>query len=100
FLLHTGELGTPPPDFSVAVNPAAAIGEAAVSGTIVLTAPAPPGGLTFQLTSSSPAAASVPASVTAAGGTTTASFPVTAHTVAARTDVTISATAGGITHAA
>lgn len=96
FLLHTGELSTPPPDFTLTVGPEAATGEATVTGTITLTAPAPSSGITFQLTSSSPSAASMPTTVTAPGGATTASFPITAHTVTARTDVTITAAASGV----
>jgi hypothetical protein len=52
------------------------------------------------LSSSNPAAATVPASVTVPAGATSASFPVSLQPVAANTAATISAGLGGVTHSA
>ncbi len=51
---------------------------------------------TFQLTSSNPAVASVPATVTATAGFLGGAFPITTSAVSATTVVTITATAGGV----
>jgi hypothetical protein len=62
-------------------------------GTITLDNPAPAAGLTVNLSSSNSAAASVPATVTVAGGATTATFPIVSSEVNAVANVTITATA-------
>jgi len=54
-------------------------------GTVVLTDPAPTGGLVVTLTSSIPAVASVPASITVGSGQTTKQFVITHTAVATRT---------------
>jgi uncharacterized protein (TIGR03790 family) len=70
---------------SLALNPQQLVGGAAITGnsigTITLSATAPSGGTSFSLTSDTPAAASLPASVTVAGGSTSATFPITTYTV-------------------
>ena len=70
---------------SLALNPQQVVGGATFTGnstaTITLSAPAPPGGTSFSLISNSPPAASVPASVTVAGGSTSVTFPITTSTV-------------------
>lgn len=71
-----------------------------VSAALFLDAPAPAGGSVVALSSSSPAAASVPASVTVLAGATVGSFTVTTAPVAAITPVTISAHVGVSTFAA
>src|SRR5205814_2682375 len=67
------------------------------TGTVALGVPAPPGGAVVPLSSSNPAIASVPASVTVAGGATTATFTVSTSPVGANTMVTITAAYGGET---
>ncbi len=64
--------------------------------TLTLANPAPPTGLTFAISSSNTAAATVPASVTIAAGLTSATVPVTG---AAGGTATIRASAAGITDA-
>jgi hypothetical protein len=68
--------------------------------TVNLSGPAPAGGLVIQLSSSIPSAASVPASVTAAAGASSASFTVTCVQIAQSLAVNISATANGVTQTA
>src|SRR5438876_6210215 len=61
---------------------------------------APAGGLSVPLSSSNPAAAAVPASVTVPAGASSASFPVTTAAVSARTTVTLSANINGTSRSA
>ena len=82
---------------SLAVNPAAVIGGASSTGTVTLPGAAPAGGTVVTLSSSDTSAATVPASVTVAAGTTTKTFTVTSKPVAAQASVTISASSGGQT---
>ncbi len=84
---------TPPDTFSVA--PASVLAGDPALGTITLGTAAPPGGRLVALTSSSLAAASVPASVLVAAGSTSATFPVSTGTVAATVAVTLSAALPG-----
>jgi hypothetical protein len=75
-------------DFSVA-------GGTATRGRVVMgRAPGSAGDLVVMLTSSDPAAASVPASVTVLAGETYADFIISSHPVAGPTPVTISGTYG------
>jgi hypothetical protein len=53
-----------------------------------------------ELSSSNPAVATVPASVTVAAGATSATFPVTTSAVASSTSVTITGSAGGASRSA
>ncbi len=80
---------------SLALNQQLVVGGAAFTGnsiaTVTLSAPAPIGGTSFNLASDMPAAASVPASVTVSGGSTSATFSVTTMAVANPTFVKITA---------
>lgn len=80
---------------SVTVNPGSVVGGNGSTGTVTLNGAAPAGGAVVTLSSNSPSIASVPASVTIAQGTNSASFPVTTAGVAASSSVTISASYGG-----
>jgi alpha-galactosidase-like protein len=71
-----------------------------VSAAAVLTGPAPAGGATVSLTSSSTAVASVPESVLVAPGSTSATVQVSAGDVGSTQAVTIMATYGGATRTA
>jgi FG-GAP-like repeat/Cep192 domain 4/Abnormal spindle-like microcephaly-assoc'd, ASPM-SPD-2-Hydin/HYDIN/CFA65/VesB-like, Ig-like domain len=87
----------------VSLSPPTVVGGAtpASNNTVTLNAPAPPGGAVVTLTSSNPAVASVPASVTvAAGATTSPSFSITTTAVAAPAHVMISATYNSVTRSA
>ncbi|HEU4888658.1 MAG TPA: discoidin domain-containing protein [Thermoanaerobaculia bacterium] len=64
-----------------------------VNGTVILGAPAPPGGALVMLASTAPQV-SVPQTVLVPEGSTQAAFPVTTARVGADTDATISATWG------
>ena len=81
---------------AVSVSPASVVGPASATGMVTLTSGAPSGGAVVTLSSSNPAVASVPASVTLAAGATTASFGVTTTSVAASSSATLTATYGGI----
>lgn len=65
------------------------------TGTVSLGFAAPDGGMTVQLSSSNPQAATVPGTVWVAPGDSTASFNVTTFAVSANTSVVITATLGG-----
>ncbi|MCP9493516.1 MAG: thrombospondin type 3 repeat-containing protein [Pyrinomonadaceae bacterium MAG19_C2-C3] len=76
----------------VTLDPTSVVGGATSLGTVTLTGVAPTGGAVVTLRSSRTTAATVPASVTVAGGASTATFIVTTRTVTASTTATISAT--------
>ena len=82
---------------SVTLNVSDVVGGTPVIGTVTLTSGAAAGGLTVALTSDNPAAATVPAAVTVAAGTTSATFPVTTFPVGNSQSALIIANAGGVT---
>jgi hypothetical protein len=92
----------PPPELSAfTLAPSSRTGGLGSTGQVHLSAPAPKGGLTVTLSSSDPAVATVPASVTVPAGSTTAlPFTVTTLPVAQATAATITATAGGASRTA
>jgi len=85
----------PPSPDSVTLLPGNFSGGQSSIGTVYL-AGTSAGGLVLGLSSSNTAVATVPSSVTAPAGATTASFTVTTVPVAQSTPVTITATAGGV----
>jgi hypothetical protein len=92
----------PPPATlsSLTLNPSSVIGGLQSStGRVTLTAPAPAGGATVLLSSSS-GAASVPSSVFVPAGATSATFTVNTPIVLLSTSVTISASYNGTTRTA
>jgi hypothetical protein len=70
---------------------------ASSTGTVNLQLPAAPGALTVQLTSSNPAVASVPASVTVPAGATSVVFPITTGAVLSNTPVLFTGSLNGTT---
>jgi hypothetical protein len=80
---------------ALTLNPASVFGGGSAQGTVTLAIPAPSGGLSVPLSSSHPAAATVPSSVTVPAGTASASFPIGTSVVGARIDATISANIRG-----
>jgi hypothetical protein len=103
----TPQSSSPPPPppapaalSALSVSPASVTGGTAAQGTVTLTAAAPVGGFPVTLSSSNPATASVPASVSVAQGATSAGFTVTTSAVMASTPVTITASAGSVTRTA
>lgn len=78
---------------SVSVSPSQTAPGTSVQGTILLSGPAPPSGVTVTLSSSS-TAVTVPSSVTIPAGSTSATFTITVGAASPAT-VTITATLGG-----
>jgi hypothetical protein len=70
------------------------------TGTVYLSAPAPAGGTVVALQSSSPARASVPASVTVAQGQTAAQFAITTNPTTKNAVITITASYNSVTKTA
>jgi hypothetical protein len=91
----------PPPTLSsLTLNPTSVTGGNSSTGTVMLSGPAPTGGVVVTLSSSNTAVARVPSSVTIAAGTTSATFTASTGAVAASTTVTISGTYSGATRSA
>jgi len=80
---------------SVGVNPTSVTGGSSSTGTVTLSGPAPGYGVTVNL-SSSASAATVPASVSVAGGASSATFTVNTSSVTASTPATITASYVGV----
>jgi hypothetical protein len=81
---------------SLALNPTTVAGGSSSTGTVSLNGAAPFGGIVVTLSSSRPTRASVPATVTVAAGTSSATFTVNT-TAGAKTSLTISGSYGGVT---
>ncbi|HXN17223.1 MAG TPA: TIGR03790 family protein [Candidatus Binatus sp.] len=79
---------------SLDISPDSALGGKTVNGTVRLTGPAYPGGVTISLTSSDPSVVEVPPSITIAAGATQGLFGVTTAPVSSSTPVTIAASSG------
>jgi hypothetical protein len=92
---NVGFITVAPAVDAISVSPTAVFGGDSAQGTITLASPAPAGGLSVPLSSSNPATAQVPGSVTVPAGAANATFPVTTSTVGARVDVTLSANIRG-----
>jgi hypothetical protein len=82
---------------SLTVNPFGLIGGNPSGGTVMLNGPAPSGGAVVSLSSSNISAAGVPANVTIASGSASATFTITTYSVSSSTAVTISGLYGGVT---
>ncbi|MCZ7580994.1 MAG: SBBP repeat-containing protein [Fimbriimonadaceae bacterium] len=78
----------------LAIVPASVLGGNPTTGFLQLDVPAAADGVTVALSSSNPAVASVPATVTIPAGSTNESFPITTVFVPVDTNVTITATRG------
>src|SRR5262245_35993180 len=79
------------------VRPRAVIGGASTRGMVSLIMPAPAGGATVALSTSDPALAQVPSTVSIAPGNTANSFDIATGRVFLQGSVRIDATAGGVT---
>lgn len=86
-----------PPLTSLTVFPATVNGGTATQGTAGIDTAAPAGGLKVTLSSSNPAVASVPASVTIPAGSNFVNFTVNTAAVGSNTVVTLTGTGGGAT---
>jgi hypothetical protein len=80
---------------SLTMSPTSVTGGNPSIGTVTLSGPAPSSGEQVTLSSSNPAVATVPTSMTVPAGSTSATFPVTTSAVAASTQVTITASDSG-----
>jgi hypothetical protein len=87
--------GGPTPS-NVTVLPSTLTGGTPATGIVTLNQSAPAGGTVVALSSSHPAIASVPASVTVTAGSRTASFAIATAPPTTEVDVTIVARAGGV----
>ena len=88
----------PPALSAVSVNPTSVVGGNSSTGTVTLTGPAPAGGISVTLSSTT--GATVPASVTVAANATTATFTATTSAVTSNTTSTITASYGGVNQTA
>jgi hypothetical protein len=77
---------------SITLSPASVTGGTGSVGTVVLSGPAPPSGLTVTLMSNNTNAATVPGSFNIAGGASSGTFNATSLPVAAIANVSITAT--------
>jgi len=84
---------------AVTLSPTEVVGGVSSTGTVQLTGPAGSGGLLVDLSSSN-SNASVPSTVTVPSGATTATFTVSTKVVAAQTNSSIEAAAGGYHYSA
>ena len=80
---------------SVTLNPISVIGGSPSTGTVIISGPAPAGGLSIGLSSNN-SSATVAASVNLTAGSTTATFAVTTRTVTSSTTATITANYNGV----
>ncbi|MEJ5295120.1 MAG: S8 family serine peptidase [Fimbriimonadales bacterium] len=92
--------GTTPSLSNLTLNPSTVVGGNSSTGTVTLTAAAPSGGFTVQLSSSNPSVASVPGSITVPAGQSSASFTIATQQVSSTTQVTITASAGSVSRQA
>ena len=79
---------------SVTLNPTSVTGGSSSTGTVTLSASAPSGGSVVTLSSGNTSVATVPSSVTVAGGRTSATFTVNTQTVTTTSTAVITATLG------
>ena len=100
-LTRTATLAVANPTLTaVAVAPATVTGGNAATGTVTLSLPAGPAGAVVSLASSTPGAADVPATVSVAAGSATATFPITTVSSNTPSTVTITATLAAISRTA
>lgn len=86
-----------PPLASLVLNPSSVVGGLSATGTVTLSAPAPPGGTVVTLTNPKPQAATIPPSVLVPEGSTASTFPITTVVVSQKYIFYFSASAGGVT---
>jgi hypothetical protein len=90
------QLGSTPVLSTILLSPAATTGGTATTANrVTLTSPAPAGGALVMLSSSNPALASTPASVSVSAGATSATFSIITGKVASNTTVNITAAYAG-----
>jgi Beta-propeller repeat len=95
--------GSPPPAASLqslVLSPSSVTGGTGAQAALVLSGAAPTTGAALSLSSSNPAVASVPASATVSGGSTSTTVAISTPAVSSSTLVTITASYGGVTRTA
>jgi hypothetical protein len=87
---------TPPALTALRVSPSTVVGGARVTGTVILSGPAPMGGAVVTLQSAKPAIATLPSSVTILAGATSVNFSITTFRPNKNTVVVLTASYAGI----
>ena len=95
----TTDAAASPTPSGLTLSPTEVLEGSTSTGTVTLTGPAPAGGLVV-LSSGNATAATVPESVTVAGGGTSATFTIQAGTTAGSSSSVITASAGGVSRSA
>jgi outer membrane protein assembly factor BamB len=90
----------PPALQALSLSPTSIVGGMTAAGTVTLSGPAGPSGVTVSLSSSNAGAAAVTPSVTISEGATSGTFVVPTYTVAAQTTPTITAAFNGTSQTA
>jgi hypothetical protein len=85
---------------ALTLSPTTVVGGRTSTGTVTLSAAAPPGGATVNLASSNTSLATVPASVVVAEGTTSRTFTVSTKTTKKPSSATITASRNGVSRTA
>lgn len=85
---------------ALTVSPTSLTGGSSSTGTVTLNSPAAPGGAVVSLSNSNTNAATIPASVTVAAGSKTATFTIVTKAVITNTVVSITAASGGVSRSA
>jgi hypothetical protein len=81
----------------VALNPSSLVGgKSSTLNQVVLSSPAPAGGVSVPLVSSNPTLMSVPTAVTVLAGQTSANFTITTRAVTSTTNVAVNSTYTGV----
>ncbi len=88
-------LGVNPTPIVFAVDSASVLGGDSLAATVTAAAPAPVGGLTYSVTSSSPSTLSVPSTVTIPQGSLKVDFSLNSNPVAVGSPVTVTVTPKG-----
>ena len=95
-----GLVAVPAPALSsLAISPATLTGGVSATGTVVLSLPAPGGGITVSLSSDN-GSATVPSSVSIPAGSSSATFTITTSSVSSPAIANITATYGGVNQTA
>jgi hypothetical protein len=99
--IETASLTVVPPTVaSLSMTPANLTGGSSSSGTVVLSGPAPSGGIAVSLSTSDSSVAAVAPSITVPAGARSVTFTATTAPVGTATSVTISAANSGVTQSA
>lgn len=85
---------------ALAISPATVVAGGSATGTVTISPVAPGSGASVALTSSNPAVASVPATVSVLAAASSATFTVSTAAVSTPTTVTVTASLGGVSQSA